>query len=67
MERFIQRLNSFDISKAKATVLSFKNLTEKLSIPTAFSVLVSLSIFKISSSEIGEKVNFWFSVFRNLL
>ena len=66
-ERFIERLHSFDIGKAKTTAPSFKNLPDKLSIPAAFSGLVSVSNFKISSSEVGEKVNFWFSVFRNLL
>ena len=66
-ERFIERLHSFDIGKAKTTAPSFKNLLDKLPIPAAFSGLVSVSNFKISSSEVGEKVNFWFSVFRNLL
>ena len=66
-ERFIERLHNFDIGKAKTTAPSFKNLPDKLSIPAAFSGLVSVSNFKISSSEVGEKVNFWFSVFRNLL
>ena len=36
-ERFIERLDSFDIGKAKTTVPSFKNLPDKLSIPTVFS------------------------------
>ena len=66
-ERFIERLQSVDISKAKTTAPSFKNLPDKLSIPAAFSGLVSLSNFKTSSSEVDEKVNFWFPVFRNLL
>ena len=66
-QRFIERLHSFDISKAKTTAPSFRNLPDKLSIPAAFSELVSVSNFKISSSEVGEKVNFWFSLFRNLL
>ena len=35
-ERFIERLHSYDIGKAKTTVPSFKHLPEKLSIPTAF-------------------------------
>ena len=42
-----------------------KTSPDKLSIPAAFSGLVS--VFKISSSEVDEKVNFWFSVFRNPL
>ena len=29
-ERFIERLDSFDIGKAKATAPSFKNLPDKL-------------------------------------
>ena len=66
-ECFSERLHSFDIGKAKSTALSFKALPDKLSIPAAFSGLVSLSNFKISSSEAGEEVNFWFSVFANLL
>ena len=66
-ERFIERLHSFDIGKAKAAAPSFKNLPDKLSIPAAFSGLVSLSNFKTSSFEVSEKVNFWFPVFRSLL
>ena len=66
-ERFIERLHSFDIGKATTTVPSFKNLPHKLPIPTAFSGLVSASNFKISFSEVGKKVNFRFSIFRNLL
>ena len=66
-EGFIERLHSSDIGKAKTTASSFKNLLDKLSVPDAFSRLVSVSDFKTSSSEVGEKVNFWFSVFRNLL
>ena len=50
-ERFIERLPSFGIGKAKTTAPSFKYLRDKLSIPAAFSGLVSLSNFKISSSE----------------
>ena len=65
-ERFIERLHGFDIGKAKPTAPSFKNLPDKLSIPAAFSGLVSLSNFKVSSSQVGEKVNLWFSLFRNL-
>ena len=58
-ERFVKRLRSFDIGKAKTTALSFKNL-DKLSIPASFSGLTSLSNFKTSSSEVGGKANFWF-------
>ena len=65
-ECFIERLHGFDVVKTKITAPSFKNLLDKLSIPAGFSGLVSLSNFKISSSEVVEKVNFWFSVFRNL-
>ena len=64
-ECFIERLHGFDVVKTKITAPSFKNL-DKLSIPAGFSGLVSLSNFKISSSEVVEKVNFWFSVFRKL-
>ena len=56
-ERFIERLHSFNIGKAKTTAPSFKNLPDKLSIPAASSGLVSGSNFKISSSELGEKLN----------
>ena len=57
LKRFIlERLHSFDIGKAKTTEPSFKNLSNKLSIPAAFSGLVSLSNFKTSSFEVGEKV-----------
>ena len=66
-ERLIEILHSFDIGKAKTSAPSFKNLLDKLSIPAAFSGLVSVNNFKISSSEVGKKVNFWFPVFRNLL
>ena len=66
-ERFIERLHSFDIGKAKATVPSFKNLPDKFSIPAAFFGLVSLSNFKTSSSKVGKKVKVWFSVFKNRL
>ena len=66
-ERFIERLHSFDIGKAKTAAPSFENLPDKLSIPAAFSGLVSSSNFRISFSEVDGKVNFWFSVFRNLL
>ena len=66
-ERFIESLHSFDSGKAKTTAPSFKNLPDKFSVPAAFSGLVSLSNFKTSSSEVGEKANFCFSVFRNLL
>ena len=62
---FHQRLHGFDIGKTNAP--SFKNLPDKLSIPASFFGLVSLSNFKTSSSEVDEKVNFWFSVFRNPL
>ena len=47
----------FDIGKAKATAPSLKNLLDKLSMPGAFCGLVSLSNFKTSSSEVGEKIN----------
>ena len=57
-ERFIERLHSFDIGKAKTNAPSFKNLLNKLSIPAAFYGLVSVSNFKILSSEVGEEVNF---------
>ena len=57
-ERFIKRLHSFDIAKAKTTAPSLKNLPDKLSIPAAFSGLASSSSFKTSSSEVGKKVNF---------
>ena len=57
-ERFIKRLHSFDIGKAKTTAPYFKNLPDKLSIPAAFSGLASSSSFKTSSSEVGKKVNF---------
>ena len=57
-ERFLERLHSFDIGKAKTTAPSFQNLPDKLSIRAAFSGLMSLSNFKTSSSEVGEKVNF---------
>ena len=57
----------FDIGKAKATAPSLKNLLDKLSMPGAFCGLVSLSNFKTSSSEVGEKINVWLSVFRNIL
>ena len=57
-ERFIKRLHSFDIGKAKTTAPYFKNLPDKLSIPAAFSGLASSSRFKTSSSEVGKKVNF---------
>ena len=53
--------------KLKKAAPFFKNLPDKLSIPAAFSGLASLSNFKTSSSEVDEKVNFWFSVFRNVL
>ena len=68
-ERFIERLHSFDIGEAKTTAPYFKNLPDKLSVPAAFSGLVSLSNFKTSSSKVGEKLNLclWFSVFKNLL
>ena len=66
-ERFIEKLHSFYIGKAKTTAPSFKNLPDRFYIPAALSGLVSLSNFKISPPEGGEKVNFWFSVFRNLL
>ena len=66
-ERFIKRLHSFDTGKAKATAPSFKNIPDRLSIPAAFSGFVCVGYFKISSSEVGEKVKFWFPVFRNLL
>ena len=58
-QRFIERLHSFDIGKAKTTAPSFKNLPDKLFIRAAFSGLVSLRNFKTSSFEVGEKVNFW--------
>ena len=66
-ERFIERLHSFDNGKAKTTARSFKNLPDKLYKLAAFSGLVSVSNFKISSSEVGKKLNFWFSVLRYLL
>ena len=67
-EGFIERLHSFDIKKAKTTALSFEELPDKLLIPAALSGLVSLSSFKISSSKkVGKRVNFCFSVIRNLL
>ena len=53
--------------KAKTTAPSLKNLPDKLSIPAAFYGLLSFSNFKTSSSGLGEKVNYKFSVFRNLL
>ena len=53
--------------KAKTTAPSLKNLPDKLSIPAAFYGLLSFSNFKTSSSGLGEKVNYRFSVFRNLL
>ena len=59
-ERFIERLHSFDIGKAKTTAPSFENLPDKLSIPAVFSGLVSVRNLKVSSSKVGEKVNFWF-------
>ena len=52
-ECFIERLHSFDISKAKTTAPSFKNLPDNLPITAAFSGLLSVSNFKISSSEVG--------------
>ena len=58
-ECFIERIYSFDIGKAKTTAPSFKNLPDKLSIPVAFSGLVYLSNFKISSSEVSQKVIFY--------
>ena len=63
-EHFIERLHSFDNGQTKTADPSFKNLKDKLSVPAAFSGLVSLINFKTSSSEVGEKVNFWFSVFK---
>ena len=60
-ERFIERLYSFDIGKAKTTVPSFKKLPDKLSIPAAFSELVSLSNFKTLSSEVGDTFGFLYS------
>ena len=66
-ETWNERLYSFDIAEAKTNVPSFENLPDKMSIPTAISGLVFLCNFKISYLEVGEKVNFWFSAFRNLL
>ena len=63
-ERFTERLHSFDVGKAKTTAPSFKNLPDKLSIAAAFFGLVSLSNFLTESSEVGEKENFWISVFK---
>ena len=46
-------------------VWQFYNLKEILNV--SLSGLVSLSNFKTLSSKVGEKVNFWFYVFKNLL
>ena len=46
-------------------VWQFYNLKEILNV--SLSGLVSLSNFKTLSSKVGEKVNFWFDVFKNLL
>ena len=64
--RFIKRLHSPDIGKAKTTAPSFKNFPDKFLIPATFSGLLNLSNYKTSSSKVGKKVNFLCSVFRNL-
>ena len=64
--RFIKRLHSSAIGKAKTTAPSFKNLPDKFLISATFSGLLTLSNYKTSSSKVGKKVNFLCSVFRNL-
>ena len=57
-ESFMEILHSFNFVKTKTNGRSFKNVPDKLSMPATFSRLVSLSNFKTSSPEVGEKVKF---------
>ena len=54
-ERFIEILPSFGIGKAKTTVSTFKKLPKKLSIPAAFSGLVSLSNLELHPPKLVKK------------